>query len=177
MSTHTAATPTATPTAIRLSLLVPAALAIGGCSYGYDQDFFDYDREQSRTRQIFEAQYAQAAREDAALRSHHFDQTADGPQLNGLGRERLDHLARSRAPGERLEVWVDVPPSVDPGDAEQMVVVAESYLRTGGVDPLAIVVAVGPSPALGDARDTVAAGTDTTAGAKNVADLGGIFGE
>ena len=164
-----------TTTALRLSLLVPATIALGGCSYAYDQNFFDYDREQSRTRQIFEAQYAQAAREDAALRTHHFDVTPDGPQLNGLGREKLDYLVRSRAPGELLEVWVDVPPAIDAGDAEQMVAVAESYLLTGGSDPLSVVVAVGPSPALSESRETVAGAGDTMDGAKNVADLGGIF--
>ncbi len=165
-----------TTATLRTTLLVPAALAVGGCSYGYDQNFFDYDRDQSRTRQIFEAQYAEAAREDAALRDYHFDRTGDGPQLNALGRERLDYIVRSRAPGELLEVWVDVPPSVDAGVAEQMVAVAEGYLLTGGTDPLAIIVAVGPSPDLRDTRETVAGTTDAMDGAKSVGELGGIFG-
>ncbi len=130
---------------LAICLLLAASLS-GGCSLSYDQNFFDFDREQSRTREIYRASYAKAAAEDAALRSGHFDQTATGPQLNGLGRERLDMILSARSPGELLEVWIDVPGDVDEAVAQAMLQVADDYLHTSGLDVSAYVVAVGPAP-------------------------------
>ena len=153
------ATMTSRPTTLRLSRL--AALAFGaavlsGCSASYDQNFFDYDREQSRTRRIFDAQYAAAAAEEASLRADHFHVAEGdaGPRLNALGRERLDYLAKARRPGEALTVHLDV--DADEADEIAMLDAAQDYVARLGIPEGAILVEVGPAERVRPAADALA---------------------
>ena len=62
------------------------AAAAGGCaSTQYDNDFFDYDPQQSRTRAVLDAQYALGAMDDKTLSSRHFDLEDPDIQTNGAG--------------------------------------------------------------------------------------------
>lgn len=164
------------------------ALALVGCSATYDQDFFDYDRNQSRTRQIMEAQYARAAAEEGSLRPGHFDESADGPVLNALGRQRADLILAGRSAGGPVRVWIDAPSHLAL-DADAMAEGARAYLLAAGVDPDLLVVRMGPGPTRANAGPMVMAhqemggmpttgsdggDTDTTPG---LVRLGGLFGE
>lgn len=159
-----------------------ALLSMAGCSYSYDQNFFDYDREQSRTRRIFEAQYAKAAIEEATLYPGHFDLAEDGPRLNGLGRDRLDRMLAARKPGVRLKVMIDPAVEADAKQTDTMANAAGDYLKAAGLEADAFAVAVGPSPAQSSSADSLAAletsapEEGAAAKASSAADLGGLFG-
>lgn len=170
----------------RLAFVLPiGALAGAGCSYSYDQNFFDYDREQSRTRRMFEAQYAKAAAAEATLFPGHFDLATDGPRLNGLGRERLDRMLAARTPGVAVKVAIDPAVGADAEQAEAMARAARDYLAASGLEGDAFAVAVRPSPAQTPSEGSLAAlanSDETTAGgtskkqATSTADLTGLFG-
>ncbi len=140
-----------------LATAAVAAVVLGGCSAKYDQDFFDYDREQSRTRKIFEAQYAAGAMEEATLRQSHFDLASDGTgyRLNALGRERLEYVAATRAPGETITVRLDLPADLA-GDADLMFVSANAYLATMRMPDGAMTLEIGPSNQSTPAADRLA---------------------
>jgi len=147
---------------LAISSLPPAAAAavvagLAGCSAAYDQNFFDYDREQSRTRRLFEAQYAAAAVQEATLRPSHFDEAEDdgGPRLTALGRERLDHIVKARRPGEAITVCVDAP-EADADEANAMVAAAERYLAAMSLPEGAMTVMAAPAETAPPAADVMA---------------------
>jgi hypothetical protein len=162
-------------------LLLATAGLMTGCSAAYDKNFFDYDREQSRTRRVFEAQYAAGAQQEASLRAMHFDNVADAtaaPVLNDLGRERLDYIAAARRPGEAILVTVDVD-----GVSDELVAAADRYVETLRLPDGAMRIESGRA-----LHDTAAAGVladvgaidnsgsnSEAAGDENLAGLGGMF--
>ena len=165
-----------------LSLFAAACTLSAGCaSYEYDQDFFDYDRDLSRTRAVLDAQIAKGAAEDAAVRGHHFDELpaaeAFAPTtrpsearvtLNSLGRTKLDQIVT--ASGSRvIRVNIDLPEATAAHEAA----VAE-YLRTAGVAADRFAINFGTSDMAGDAAGTLAKqGGQTTHVAETPA--GGLF--
>lgn len=90
--------------------------AAGGCqkkakdvTRGED---FRPEGEKRAVHRFAEAQAASAARADATLRAVHFN----GPELNSLGRARLDLMLKDDEPVEPLVVYVDVPAGYPLGD-------------------------------------------------------------
>ncbi|MEM1011993.1 MAG: hypothetical protein AAGI46_07205 [Planctomycetota bacterium] len=168
---------------VRPLTITVAVLGLGGCSATYDKNFFDYDREQSRTRKVFEMQYAQAATEEASLRATHFADADDGsgPRLSSLGRERLDYIAHSRKPGEVTVVYVDT--DADPmTDVPLMIAAAEDYVGSLRLPAGAIKVVAGPTTASSPAkpimadRDRMEGPSSESLGSPGTAGLSGIFG-
>ncbi len=135
------------------ALALPLSVAALGCSATYDKNFFDYDREQSRTRRVFEAQYAKAAMQESSLRASHFAEADDntGPRLNAMGRERLEYIAQSRKPGEAVTVCIDA--DADPlTEMPLMVTAAEDYVAGMGLPAGAITIMVGPAETVSPAE-------------------------
>ena len=171
-------------TLISLTLAAGGLCASAGCSYSYDQNFFDYDREQSRARRVFEASYAKAAMNESALYPSHFDATDDGEfVLNGLGRERIDHMLSARKPGVMMQLRIDVGEKVDATVTDRMADAAEAYLDAAGLKPELYAIAVGEAPVQTQARGSLAALNDAESskdgndGGDSVASLGGLFGK
>ncbi len=160
---------------LRRTAFVPAAAAVlglAGCSATYDKDFFDYDREQSRNRQVFEAQYAAAATQEASLRPSHFAEADDGtgPRLNALGRERLDYIVASRKPGEAVTVSVDAP-AVEQTEVDQMVDVATMYVLAMRLPEGAVTVLAGDAAFSSPASEAMAAERSLRGGQNGPNDL------
>jgi hypothetical protein len=97
---------------IRLTLATTAGAAVlaiaAGCQssqpHSHGEDFLPED--QPRTVQAFtDTQAATGARTDATLHECHFD----GPQLNSLGRDRIDLMLSDGEAPLPLTVWLDVP--------------------------------------------------------------------
>ena len=129
--------------ALAAAASLAATLAVAGCtSSQYDNDFFDYDPEQSRTRAILDVQYAQGAKDDKTVSAIHFD---DEGRLNGLGRDKLDRMLAARGATGRLVVHVDAE-DVDAADGEALARAVRDYLAAGGIDVTPDTVVLGPSP-------------------------------
>ena len=121
--------------------LAAVGFASGCSSYQYDKDFFDFDRNQSRTRSIFTAQANKGAAEDAAMRTHHFDVDHDGAvTLNSLGRAKLDAMVAHHA-GRPFTVMIDMP--ADQLGCESAV---SNYLTAAAVTPGMARIEWGQSP-------------------------------
>ena len=113
-----------------LALSIPAALlALAGCTNSqYDQDFYDFDAQHSRTTAMMDAQYAKGAADDKRLGRAHFD---DEGRLTALGRQKLDGIVEG-SPRRDLVVWLDFdPPTPDAGEA--MLLGVREFLAEAGV--------------------------------------------
>lgn len=167
-----------------------ASLFLTGCSsYEYDKNFFDYDREQSRTRKFLDAQIAKGAAEEAAMRGHHFKQapsaafasTTDESTavLNSLGHAKLDAILNGRQAGEPLTVYVDA----DEANGSHVEAVA-NYLLAAGLDLSEFDVEIGDATMVMNAGDAMAglkkqkgSGASTSGGGGDAGGLaGGLFG-
>ena len=143
-----------TPT---LALAAAAAVFLAGCSSSkYDQDFYDFDAQGSRTRVMLDAQFAKGAADDARMSRGHFN---DEGELNALGRQKLDKIVEG-SPRRDLKVWLDFdPPTPDAGEA--MLLSVRESLAAGGVretpERLDEIVAFGDGEQAHRSGDAVAA--------------------
>ena len=111
-----------------LTLFVPVALIVGCTSTEYDQDFYDYDAQNSRTRTLLDAQIAKGAAEDKRMTLAHFDADCE---LTALGRLKLDGIVEG-SPRRDLKVYLDfAPPTPERGEA--MVLSVREHLAGLGV--------------------------------------------
>ena len=166
-----------------LTFSIPAALLVlTGCtSSKYDQDFYDFDAQHSRTRVMLDAQYAKGAADDARMGRRHFD---DEGELNALGRQKLDGIVEG-APRRDLKVWLDFdPPTPDAGEA--MLLSVREFLVQSGVretpERLDAMVAFGDGEQAHRSGDAVAAmdklrNSGTAADAPAGAAEPGVFGD
>ena len=96
---------------VNVTVLVAAGALclVGGCRKNAEEamrgEKFPLDSEQRSVRSFAEAQAASGARADATLRAYHFN----GPELNSLGRAKLELMLKDDEPAEPLLVYLDVP--------------------------------------------------------------------
>ena len=140
-----------------LRLILPAALVVlvGCTSSNYDQDFYDFNPEASRTRAMLDAQIAKGAAEDGKLSADHFD----AGQLNGLGREKVEHIVEG-SPRRTLRVYLDFVPATE-GEGLVMLDSVRAQLAAcgvrGGDEEMALLVRFGDPDATHRAGDQLAA--------------------
>ena len=137
--------------------LSAAALLMAGCtSAKYDQDFYDYDAQNSRARSLLEAQYAKGAADDKRMSAAHFDVDCE---LTALGREKLGRIVEG-SPRQDLKVYLDFEPAT-PERGEAMVLAVREYLVDLGVT--ATPRAMDEMVVLGDPGDSYRAGDSLAA--------------
>jgi hypothetical protein len=102
-------------------------------------DAFASDPAVPSVQQIVTAQTATGARDDGTLRSMHFD----GGQLNSLGRQKLDLMARDEDASSRILVYLDLPTDAPVKRARGAVT---DFLKSLGVADAQIQIEDGPNP-------------------------------
>ncbi len=120
--------------------LVSLWLGVSGCAKNDAPapDFFSGTGDNSR--HIMEVQQAVGARNDAMLRTQHFD----GAMLSGLGRDKLDLMLKDNSKSLPVVVYLDLP-AAEPltRDRRESVVF---YLKEKGLLENQVFVENGPNP-------------------------------
>jgi hypothetical protein len=129
-----------------LTWLMAVVAVAGGCRHDSAPrpnvaDAFGNEPAVHPIDQITAAQAASGAREDATLRAMHFD----GPNLNSLGRQKLDLMARDEDASRPIVVYLDLPADAPGREARQSVA---DFLHSIGVSEQQFRLKDGPNPAV-----------------------------
>ena len=125
-------------------IIIAAAVAcLAGCRHQQKpkysvNDYFRPDDEPRAMNNMFNAQVAQAAREDGMLYAHHFT----GGKLNSLGEQKLLAMTGGTERG-KIEVYLVMPKDADFSDRQNDVI---AFLQSRGLKDDAFAVSEGFNP-------------------------------
>jgi hypothetical protein len=129
----------------RIATMVAVGVVLAGCSSSKDKaawedPFFPADDITPPSRVMADRQAANGAAADGMLFDIHFD----GGELNSLGMQKLDLMAKGRSPHTPMKVYLNMPKDADTTAPRQSAV--EKALETAGIATDKYVLAVGPNP-------------------------------
>jgi len=127
-------------------LLAMALIVVAGCHHDSPPapdraDAFASEPAVPPAHQFVTAQAATGARDDATLRSMHFD----GGRLNSLGRQKLDLMTRDEDASQQIVVYLDLPPDGPVKLARNSTL---NFLKSLGVADAQIRIEEGPNPSV-----------------------------
>ena len=163
------------PTPFTAAATALSLVLVAGCtSAKYDQDFADFDAQQSRTRSMLDAQIVKGAADDRRLSQAHFE----GDELNALGRQKLERMIEGAGRAD-LKVYLDFTPPT-PDDGDEMVLAVRDFLFDSGVrvspETMDTMVLIGDPGRSYRSGDSVAAMSRLRGDASADAATPGLFG-
>lgn len=129
-----------------MTWLMAAVAMAGGCRHNQPPkpdvaDAFASEPAVHPVARITAAQESAGARDDATLRPMHFD----GPNLNSLGRQKLDLMARDEDASRPIVVYLDLSADAPAHEARQSVA---DFFKSIGVPSRQFQIKDGPNPAV-----------------------------
>jgi hypothetical protein len=124
---------------MKTAIPIAALLLLAGCAGQRPEEAFFSSEPSSLTSRIFDTQAARGARSDGMLCPSHFD----GPELNPLGRQKLDLMIQDNSAALPVIVYLDLP-DADPALRARTQAV-RSYLTQTGLSSSQFRTEAGPN--------------------------------
>jgi hypothetical protein len=129
----------------KFALMLAVGVILVGCSSdkektSWEDPFFPPDRVSPPSKVMYDRQAANGAAADAMLFDIHFD----GTELNSLGAQKLDLMAKGRSEHTPMKVYLNMPKDADTTAGRQATV--EKALDAAGIAKEQYVLAIGPNP-------------------------------